>query len=130
MANRNWAKDFATLEHGLVELDGWFKTDNTGAITASRLNGFTVTKNGTGLYDVKFTDVFMGLVSLGVTMGYNGTAGNITNVSPNQLADVYDVNPVPTITLATLTNALAAANTTQPISVFLTFVLKNSSVVP
>ena len=130
MANRNWATDFKTLEHGLIELDGYIVTDNTGAITVSRTNGFTVTKTGTGAYQIVLADSYLGCVNIAYGLSYNGTFGNIQSVAGSQLPSTLDVNPVPTITFQTVTSAFAAANSTQPIGISFTLILKNTSVVP
>jgi hypothetical protein len=149
MANRNFADDIKTIERKLIQLDGFLVTSGgAGAVdtTNTMFTGGTITRTGVGTYQLALQDEYKGLDagmvnsagnampttairSLGLTLGYDGTSGNIVSVLPNVLPQSLVLTGTPVLTFQTLTNAPAVADSTRAITVYITAVLKNGSVV-
>lgn len=71
MADRNFSRDYATLERGLVALDFTISIGATGAPTLPRTGTgvASVTRTAAGTYTITLEDAYVALVSAGFTTG-------------------------------------------------------------
>lgn len=69
MANRNFARDYSTMERGLVALDFTIDIGATGAPTLPRSGTgvLSVTRTAAGTYTITLEDSYVSLVSAGFT---------------------------------------------------------------
>lgn len=140
MANR-WQNQFkASPEKGVTLYDGCIALSAAGAVLQSSfsIKGTTVTKTGTGLYTIQLKDRYPSLLAVQLT-GFSPTTNangnwkvvsvlNPAGSSAPAIVGACGLGPVGSIVIASTTNAGVAADVAVACSVFVSLVLKNTSV--
>lgn len=140
MANR-WQNQFkASPEKGVTLYDGYLALNASGAVLQSRfaLKGTTVAKTGTGLYTITLQDRYPSLLAVHLT-GFSPTTnanGNWKVVSvltpagspAPAIVGACGMGPVGSLVIASTTNAGVPADVAVACGVFVSLVLKNTTV--
>lgn len=130
MANRNFARNYSTMERGLVCLDFTINIGATGAPTLPRLGtGITsVTRTAPGTYTITLDDSYVSCIAVGLTVGTVLNTYSQGGASVNGTAANQDVTTAKTVTFYTYTTGAAAADLPTGTSVHCAILLKNSQV--
>lgn len=82
MANKNWFRDLASPDNGIVLVDGTFTiTGTTGATTADSLTFASASNLSTGIYRIHLEDSYVSLKSAQFTLEMTGTQVLIPQLS-------------------------------------------------
>jgi hypothetical protein len=126
MANRQFNPMFASLEKGAVVLSGTISLNASAAVTGFNILGAaSVTKTGTGTYRITLRDRYVRLLGLHVDMSLGTLADRI--VVPAPTTDVTAATPIVDLITKSGTG-VAGADVGSASTIFVTLVLKNSSV--
>lgn len=130
MANRNFARNYSTLERGLVQLDCTVAIGATGAPTLnSTTKGvLSVARTAAGTYTLTLEDSYVGLVTAGLTVATVLNTYSQGGASINGSVAAQDVTTARTFFFYTYTTGAAAADLPTGTTVHITLVLKNSQV--
>ena len=126
MADRQFNPMFATLEKGTVVLSGTISLNASAAVTGFNILGAaSVTKTGTGTYQIVLQDRYVRLLGLHADLALGTLADRI--VVPAPTTDVTAATPI--VDLITKAGAgVAGADVASASTIYVTLVLKNSSV--
>lgn len=140
MANR-WQNQFkASPEKGVTLYDGYISLSAAGAVVASNfaIKGTTVAKTGTGLYTITLKDRYPSLLAVHVTGVSSVTNANgnwkvqsvltPAGVAAPAIVGACGLGRVGSIVIASTTSAGVAADVAVVCGVFVSLVLKNTTV--
>ena len=134
MADRNFASDLRTPGRSLVQYDIVVACQAAGAgvdtVNSSMPVGFvTCARTGVGIYTITINDKYVSLVTMGVTLGNNGTYLPAFQAQPAQYPPVA-TNTSNWTYLIHVGNATVLADPGVSFVLHVTMLLKNSAVVP
>lgn len=129
MANRNFKKDLATLQQGVVKLYATIVTSTSGAISSTSAKGLSVSKVGSeaGRYRITLEDSYVALLAAqAIVTGAADTAYTTAKGSVAILRNVDVANKTLDIQLVR-SDTTADAEVEDAATIHVEITLKNSS---
>jgi hypothetical protein len=130
MANRNWKRDRAALEQGIVDLFANVAIGATGAptISTSASKGVSsIARNSAGKYTVTLQDKYKSLLGLNIALKLAAGAP-ATASSAQPILRSEDVGVAKTLVIEFVDSTGAAIELTNGVTILAHVKLKNSSV--